>query len=523
MLQPLADNPLRSRVSQIKNFPAPVGGWASDSSFSGDLTSTARILRNLIPNQRTAKVRFGSMPVSQVAGSVDSLMSFQTGATKKLLAAAADKIYEVPIPGAFSGPSRVPRDMAEAIELFSDLSNAQWQYTSMANAADEVRLVCVNGQDGMHVYDGVTFERHHPTTNDLLTFNNITEFKGRIWCTELGSSIVYYGDVLSNEPENMIAFPVGPFLRRGGSMVCIDSLSVDGGSGPDDYLVMVSDRGEILIWQGIDPADDMSLVGVFAQSKPLGYRCLKKSGTDLIYFSESGPDYLSRLLPVAEGVGNQIVVPIRTEFEQAIFDNHLAFGWDFVLYSRRSWVLFNIPIVPPTKMGQYVINMETNSWFEITDWNAQCWVQHDHFIIFGDASGFIVVADYGGTDRGNAINFDYMQSWFEFETSAKKKFNMAQMTIKSNTKPDIAVDIMVDYEEVLPQSTPNFAQKAASSPWNISPWNTSPWSGSDIFYVNTFGLGDIGYVGAIRYRGSLNDATHELYGFRIAFEEGEIL
>lgn len=515
MLAPLFDNPRRKKVADIKNFPAPIGGWASDNAAEADSLFTARILRNLVPNQKTAFIRGGSGVISTIAGTVNTLMSYKSGATTKLLAAASDKVFEIPFTGAIPG--------AAPIELASGKSNSKWQYVSATNAADAVNLLCVNGADGMHKYDGATFVKHVITTNDKLTFNNITTFKGRVWCTDLNSSVVYYGEPLSNAPVNMTAFPVGPFLRKGGSIVQINSLSVDGGSGPHDYLVMVSDRGEILMYQGIDPADDFGLAGVYNVSKPLGLRCLQKVGKDLVYFGESGPEYLSQLLPAAQTVGSALIVNVRTEFEEQIFKNNLAFGWDFVLYSRRSWVLFNIPLAPPVTMAQYCINLETNAWFEITDWNALCWVQHLNNIIFGDANGAIVVADFGGNDRGSAINIDYMQSWYEFGTAAKKKFNMAQMTIKSNVIPDISVDIMVDYEEVLPASTPAFALKAAVSPWNVSPWNISPWSGTDSFYVNQFGLGDIGYVGALRYRGSLIDSTHELYGFRIAFEEGEIL
>ena len=511
-------------MSEIKNFSAPVGGWASVNSFASVNANTALILKNLVPSQNSSKVRGGSEVACVVTGSVMTLMSYNDGAIVKLLAAAAGKVYEIPVSVNFGAKRKVrPEELlSTAIELATGKQSAAWQYVSMANAADAVKLVCVNGFDGMHVYDGATFVRHIPTTNDKLTFNNITEFKGRLWCTDQGSSIVYYGDVLSNTPANMIAFPVGPFLRKGGSITLIDSMSVDGGSGPDDYLVMISDRGEILVWRGIDPADDFQLVGVFNKAKPLGFRCLKKMGTDLVYFSETGPEYLSDLLPAA-GTVSKMSVPIRTEFERVIFENHLAFGWDFVLYSRRGWVLFNIPIVAPSEMHQYVLNLETQTWFEITDWNAQCWVQHGSYIVFGDPNGNIVVADYGQNDRGNAINVDYMQSWSEFETASKKKFNMAQMTIKSNTKPEIMVDIMVNYEEVMPENIPAFGQKAVSSPWDISPWNISPWSGSEHFFVNTFGLNDLGYVGALRYRTSINDATHELFGFRIAFEEGEIL
>jgi hypothetical protein len=517
MLAPLPKRNPRARVSTIENFPAPVGGWADDTASNSDGISTARILQNLIPRQNTAEVRAGSGTVANISSAVGSLMSYEAGSTKHLLGAAANKVYKINFdydPGT---------GLVAPTELGTGFTSSRWQYVCMADASDATFLIAVNGSDGIWSYNGTAFTRVHPTTNDLLTYNNITSFKGRIWLTKLNSSVVYYADPLTPNPTTLTPFPMGPYLRKGGSIILIDSMSVDGGSGPDDYLVMISDRGEIIIYKGIDPGSDMYLVGVFAESKPLGPRCLRKMGRDLIYFSHRGPDYLTRLLPAEDGQEISLINPIKTEFEKAIALNPLAFGWDFVHYSRKGWVLFNIPIIPPTTMRQYVLNVESNSWFEITDWNALCWVQHDNYIFFGDGSGNIIVADFGSNDNGNAILVDYMQSWYEFKTSAKKKFNMAQATIKSNVQPNVTVDIMVDYEEILPESITEFALKAPVAPWDISPWDVTPWAGNDIFYVHQFGLNDIGYVGALRYRTRVLDSTHELRGFRIAFEEGEIL
>ncbi len=516
MFEPLLkQNNARRYVSKVINFSAPVGGWAADNTFNADGTITARILRNMAPRQNTCKARKGSRRVAAVTGAGNSLMSYESGTTRHLLCAALNKVYKVN----FDYDPDV--DLVPPTELGTGFTNPNWQYIAFANAADEVRLVCVNGSDGMHLYDGAAFTRHIVAAGDRLTLSNVTSHKGRLWFTDLNSSVCYYADPLSNEPASLTPFPVGPFLRKGSSIICIDSMSVDGGSGPDDYLIMISDRGELLVWKGIDPADDYSLVGVFAESKPLGYRSLGKLGSDLVYFSHSGPDYVTRLLPAATGLTSNLANPIKSEFETAIQNQWNAFGWEFVHYSRAGWVMFNIPILPPNLMRQYCFNIETEAWFEITGWNALTWCAHDNNLFFSTATGDIIQADFGDNDNGNAIEVDYMQSWFEFQTSSKKKFNMAQVTIKSNVKPDFAVDIMVDYEEVLPQSTPAFAQKSLESPWDISPWNTSPWSGSEVFYVSQFGLMDIGYVGALRYRISINGSSHELYGFRIAFEEGE--
>jgi hypothetical protein len=144
-------------------------------------------------------------------------------------------------------------------------------------------------------------------------------------------------------------------------------------------------------------------------------------------------------------------------------------------------------------------------------------------LYFGSFDGKVRVADVGTTDDGVEVDFDFLQSWQEFDSTSRKKFNMAQVTIESDAPPDILVDINVDFAKVEPKSRPNFGAQAIASPWNTSPWNTSPWSSSETFYVKSFGLADTGYVGALRYRGKLKNSTHTLYGFRIAYEEGEFI
>jgi hypothetical protein len=116
-----------------------------------------------------------------------------------------------------------------------------------------------------------------------------------------------------------------------------------------------------------------------------------------------------------------------------------------------------------------------------------------------------------------------MQTWNQFETTSRKKFNMAQVTINANSVPKIEVDMNVDFKNVLPKSQPGFAPAVEVTPWDVSPWDISPWSGTSIYYLTSFGLQNNGYVGALRYRGLVKDSTHELMGFRIAFEEGAFL
>jgi hypothetical protein len=514
MLMPLrSPRAPRRQVSKIKNFPPPVGGWVSDVNAVGAGMATAIIMENFVPKQNRAFVRNGSKTVCKLPTAAETLSDFDNGISQILVGAAGSIVYTIPV--------TVNKDLVVADEIGNGFANGRWQTVMMSNGADDVSLVMVNGADGIWCFDGTDLTEA-PASAANPTVDNVTSFKSRLWFTKLNDATIYYGEVLSNKPAVLTAFPIGPLLRNGGEIIAINSLSMDGGSGPDDYLVCVSSRGEIVVFSGIDPGTDFQLVGIFKAAKPLSRRCLAKNGSDLMYYGSNGPQLLTRLFSTAEGL-ETLALPIRTEFEDVMLVNANMFGWDLVGYPKRSWVLFNVPMQENRIADQFVVNLESQSWFRIKGWNGACWTTHETNLYFGDFEGNIKIADFGTSDDGEPINFDFLQSWQEFDTPSKKKFNMAQVTVEADVSPDILVDMNVDFAKTDPKSRPSFGNQAVSSPWDTSPWNTSPWSSSDTFYIKTFGLADTGYVGALRYRGQLKNATHTLYGFRIAYEEGEFM
>jgi hypothetical protein len=513
MLEPLTRSKSpRRRVSTVKNFGAPTSGWAVANDFMAVAPNTALILKNIVPRQNTAAVRAGSKTIASVTGRIESMYAFSGGVLDHLVVAASGKLYKVALP--------VGVTPAAVTEIGTGFANSVWSAVMMANAADKEMLVLVNGVNDIQVWDGTALI--DVTTAPTTRVQTVTTFKNRLWFTETGTASLWYGEPLSNKPTTLTEFPIGALLRSGGSLVAVNSLTMDGGSGPDDYLVAVSSNGEIVVFSGIDPGSDMVLVGLFRGAKPLSNRCLKKSGSDLIYYGSSGPQLMSELFNAREGIEGQPIA-IRTAFENAMHGQSFSFCWDFVSYPARSWVVFNIVDYFPTSMKQYALNLETNAWFEIEGWNGLAWSTCQDKLYFGTANGAIVQADVGLNDNGKAIQFDFMQSWNQFETASTKKFNQAQVTIKADAPPVIAVDIMLNYVQKTPKSQPGFSDSIITTPWNTAKWNASKWSGSEVFYLNSFGLAGVGAVGALRYRGQLIDSTHELYGFRILFEEGDVL
>lgn len=514
MLMPLrSPRAPRRQVSNIKNFPAPIGGWVSNDNALGSGPSTAIILENMVPKQNRVFVRSGSKTVCKVAAAAETLAEFDNGTEQKLVVCAGEYVYTAPVSS--------DNAFVVADEVDSGFLNGRWQTVMASNGADEASLVMVNGEDGIWSFDGTNMiEAAASAANP--TVDNVINFKSRLWFTKRGEATAYYGEVLSTSPATLTAFPIGPLLRNGGELVAINSLSMDGGSGPDDYLVFVSSRGEIVVFSGVDPATDFQLVGIFKAATPLSQRCLAKSGSDLIYYGNNGPQFLTRLFSSPDGL-ETLALPIRTEFEDAMITASGAFGWDLINYSKRGWVLFNVPQQLKNTYDQFVVNLESQAWFRIKGWNGVSWTTFQNRLYFGTNDGKIVAADVGTNDDGVDVSFDFLQSWQEFDSASTKKFNMAQVTIESNSVPEILVDMNVDFVQTPPSSQPGFGPPAISSPWDVSPWDVSPWSGASKFFVEAFGLANTGYVGALRYRGRIKDSTHVLYGFRVAYEDGEFL
>jgi hypothetical protein len=523
MLQAPLENISRSRKSVVQNMPPPVAGWVDAESELSSSLGHALILENFVPTRNSVKLRNGCALAAQLPSSVKSLMEYSSGATEKLVGSTADTLYEV-FPD-LSIPAKqyknTPLALTPPAVLATGFDNGDWSHVTFTNAADEVRLIMVNGADGIQTYDGTAVTVTTPTP-DIKTLTTVTSFKGRLWFTDKGSSVLHYGDVLSNQPATLTPFPVGPFLKKGGELVAVATWSRDGGSGPDDLLIAVSSNGEIVVFSGIDPADDFALVGVFQGNRPVSKYCFKNIGTDLILYSEYGPQVLTDIFTDSVNV-NPMFSNVRESFIKNAITNVGSEGWRFMSMVSDSWTIFNVPVLPPTEMHQYVMNADTGAWFKIKGWNALCFASFQNFDVFGDNAGNIMIMNYGQSDNGNQIAADFMSTWTDLGKSENKKYNMVQATLKSDVVPDIAVDIMTDYRVVEPQTSPGFSDGAVVSPWNTSPWNVSPWSGAIVYYTEWFGLSGIGSVGALRYRLLAKNVYHEFISYRLAAEVGGFL
>lgn len=126
--------------------------------------------------------------------------------------------------------------------------------------------------------------------------------KSRVWYWSRKSDEACY-TALQARGGTLSRFPLHYVAETGGNIVLIESLTMDGGNGPDDFIAFILDTGECLIYQGSDPANaaDWSIVGRFRVPPPLNGKCVTRIGGDSLMLTAAGLIPLQNYIKAAFG------------------------------------------------------------------------------------------------------------------------------------------------------------------------------------------------------------------------------
>lgn len=225
--------------------------------------------------------------------------------------------------------------------------------------------------------------------------------KSRVWYWSRKSDEACYTALLARG-GTLTRFPLGYVAETGGNIVLIETLTMDGGNGPDDFLAFILDTGEALIYQGSDPgsANDWSLVGRFRVPPPLNGKCVTRIGGDSLMLTQAGLIPLQNYIKAAFGqtqvdwldkINAKLanLVPDGAESSARITDGRLYFA------TEQSLLLASVQITYPvdgTTVGHlFAMDTSSQSWsalsFPYTSTSDGAEEQTNHFV-----SGF---ARYG--------------------------------------------------------------------------------------------------------------------------------
>ena len=506
--------------ANVASLPAPVGGWNARDALANMAPTDAVTLDNLFPGVSSVTLRGGyTKHVTGISGQVETLMSYNAGATAKIFGIAGGKIYDVTTAGPVG---------AAAV---TGLTNSRWEYTNVATAGGNY-LYAANGVDKPRLYDGTTWTAIDGASTPAITGVTTTTltaptlFKNRVWFIQKDTLKAWYLPTASVGGA-AAALDLSSVANLGGALVAMATWTIDAGYGVDDNLVFVTDRGEVIVYRGTDPssASTWALIGVWIVGSPISKRCLLKYGGDLLILTLDG------LVPMASALQSSRLDPnvalsdkIQGAFAAAAKAYKDNFGWGMLYHPLNNALIVNVPVQNDGQV-QFVMNNITKAWCRFTGWYANCWASLNDQPYFG-ANGYVAKAWTTGTgnngynDNGGVINTKALQAFNYFETRGViKYFTRGRTTTYSNGQPTIAVGIAVDFQ------TEDFLGALSYIPsiyglWDEGLWDQAIWGTSQIALNNVVGLSGIGYCGGVIFNSSSKNVSLEWASTDIVYQLG---
>lgn len=500
----------KARVSRVHTTPAPVGGWNARDAISNMAETDAVRLDNYWPSESDVRIKPGyEEHADTLGGQVESLMPYLGPVTKKLIAAANGNLWDVSSTGAGSS-------------IASGFSVDRWQHCMFGTAAGNY-LCIVNGTDAYRTYDGTTLTAQTLTGVAEENLIHVNPYKQRLFFVEKDTLSMWYLAAASIS-GTATKYSIAPFVSRGGYLVAIATWTMDGGSGPDDYLVAMTSEGEAAVFTGTDPSSPSTwgLVGVYRTGKPIGRRCFEKWGGELIIITEDGYMPMSAFL---RGQGSLGVVSdkINPAVTAAARENSSNFGWQPIFAPHMNMMLFNVPTnAGGTESTQHVMNTKTGAWARFLDIPATCWTIYNGQLYFGGTNKVYRCAFDIKSDDDAVINTDIKPAFSYMGLNANKGFRMARPMLTSDGVISPSITLNVDFDDVEP-STATTATTPSASFWDVSPWDSSPWGGTDMIQRDWLGASGIGYAATMRMRASTKNITYSIQAIDYLYEPGGYL
>lgn len=446
-------------------IPSPGGGWNTRDSFDGMDPLDAVTLDNWFPDAG------GGMPLRRGfsvfaeglgAGHVETLAEFNSGAhpattVNRLVAACDNSLFEI-----HTGTPAV---------LGTGFTNDRWQSVNFLG-----KMFLVNGADTPQIYDGTVIANTAFTGVTQSTLVGVWSYQQRLFFWQNNSTGFYYA--LLNSISGAVAFyDLASFCPRGGNLIAMTTISYDGGNGVQDYAVFIMSSGDMLVFQGNDPAliNAWVMIGQYRMSPPVSPRAVTSYGGDSFITTFDDHVSLSAMFTALKLGAMPPRSKVSGAVRNAVNANQIGFGWQAIFYPRGRSLIFNIPNTDGS-FNQHVCNtgLQNQPWCRYVGMNGSCFGLFNDHLYFGAAGGTVYQADTGANDNGNPITGIGQQAWNKIGNANRKRLATVRPVVQAAGGIAYTFEIGFDYQPlniILPPQT-----FASGSPWDTSPWDISPWS-----------------------------------------------
>jgi hypothetical protein len=501
---------------ETKIVPAPTDGWDAISPLAEMDPKRAPIMINWVPRPGWVELRGGYIPYNSTLGTnaVETLMVRRGPSGEKLFAASDSQIFDVSIQNVAT--VAVLSDSGGGPPTFTlTTTSARFQYVNFTPAGGTTVIQACNGVDALYMYDGTNWKQAGNANTPSFTITglpggftpssiiNIATSKRRIWYVLANSTIAAF------MPTDAITGPIagtqdlGALWAKGGFLMATASWTIDGGSGPQDYTMFISSRGEVSVYAGTDPTNsaNWSLIGTFQVSPPISRRCLLRVGSDVGIITLQGVIPISQALPFDPSADRSIAITARIQnaMSQAAMNGQNTFGWQLISFPAQQLAILNVPLTENTLQQQYIMNVLTGAWAQFTGWNANCFEIYNENLYWGGNSGQINHGYIGGSDGPLSITADLQCAYNWFDDPGKtKRMTMVQplLQITGPLTPTLAVD--TDFTASVASAPLTVLQNATL--WDVAKWDVDQWPSASISYLSWLTVTAYGHAMALRMR-----------------------
>jgi hypothetical protein len=514
----------RQQVSRVYSFNAPVKGWFTAENTAAMPTDSAYVLVNWYPETDTITVRPGFIEYAELPDDgeeppavrrVGSLMVYEAGSARFIFAAAGDAIYDVTAGGTITTAA------------VGSLTGDHFSWTNFATTGGNYLVAC-NGADTPQIFNGSAWAAMTITGADEEDFRYVFPFKGRLFFLEKASTNVWYLpiDAITGAVGLL---PVGGELSLGGTIVACGALTHDGGYGPDDFLCFVSSEGEVVIYAGTDPGDAAAWAkrGTFHIGKPVGDRCVIKSGGDVSILTQDGVASLSRAMLMDRANAQRAVFTgnINNAFAQRYTATGSTLGWELLTWPTRTMAIVNTP-APAGGFEQFVSNVLTGAWTKFTGINATCWTTAGDAAYFGTADGRVMQFGTASSDDGEEIDAIAILAWSNMRSPGIiKHAKAAQVFLRSAGEFVVGMNIAADFQTVeFATVTTAFGDAVSGGEWDTSLWDAAVWAGAQIIGNAHLGVAASGYfLAPAIFAQTVSAARVQFLSMNVIYETGNII
>lgn len=522
MLAPARRNLARQASARTVSLPAPVLGWNRRDSIATMKPGFSIVTRNMFPTASDVMLRKGwTAHATDIDDGgtdlrVETLVVYRPpSGSHKMFAFADEFLFDVTGVGAVGAAT------------VSGLTNAQWQYDNFSTSGGNF-ILAVNGADELLLYNGTTWASIDGSSTPAITgvattaLINVNVFKQRPYYVQVGTMSVWYPSAAGTFSGALTEFPLRSVFKRGGYLIAMGNWTLDGGAGLDDLAVFVTSEGEVAVYAGTGPAD-FALAGTYNIGAPIGRRCMKKYGGDLLIITNDG------VIPASKAFAadrTSKAVAITDNIQGAMSDAAALYkgnsGWSLTQFPAGSMLILNVPVAVEQQQ-QYVMNSVTGAWCPFTGWGASCFEVFNDELYYGTL-GEVRKAWSGTSDGGAIIEGELVPAFHYFGSRSKlKQWPMLRPVISVDANPqEILAGLDVDYLVQTPSGSINFPTVGGAL-WDTAEWDVDVWGGAALVQGRWYAVTGVGYSAAAHMVFRSNRSNLRVLSFDYIVKDGGFL